>query len=158
MAKTKVTFAAVPVGIDWPDHYVVQLYDKCREYAKSHITESLDQAEEAASAAFMIAWADLRNTSFGYCRKRKAFVKRLAYCAVIDVVHRREREARRTGGALLPIAETDVPVKTNSAIVPIARPQPSWLVEYRRVRSGRKTWPKCGRGVPWGGWDKVTET
>ena len=136
MAKinASINFKSCQFKLDWPDHYVVQLYDKCREYAKSHISDSLDQAEEAASAAFMVAWADLRNTSFGYCRRRKAFVKRLAYCAVIDIVHRREREARRTGGELLPVAETDVPVKTDTAIVPLARPKPSWLAEYRRVR------------------------
>ena len=134
MAKPQVTFVTAPFAIDWPDQYVVQLYDKCREYAKSHISDSLDQAEEAASAAFMIAWKNLRKTSFGYCPQRAGFVRRLAYFAVIGVVRKREREARRAGGEMLPVAETDVPVKTDTAIVPIARPKPSWLAEYRRVR------------------------
>ena len=134
MAKPQVTFVTAPFAIDWPDQYVVQLYDKCREYAKSHISDSLNQAEEAASEAFMVAWKNLRGTSFGYCRRHQAFVQRLAYCAVIGVVRKREREARRTGGQMLPVAETDVPATADTAIVPLARPKPSWLTEYRRVR------------------------
>ena len=134
MAKPQVTFVTAPFAIDWPDHYVVLLYDKCREYAKSHVTDSLDQAEEAASAAVMVAWKNLRGTSFGYCPQRAGFVRRLAYCAVIGVVRKREREARRTGGQMLPVAETDVPATADTAIVPLARPKPSWLTEYRRVR------------------------